>query len=71
MVDRPAMSTPLHVLARNMRMRAEEIRALAEDTHDEEPKRIMPGIAADYEKLVEWAEKGSEPSFVLRKQLRR
>jgi hypothetical protein len=61
----------LSILARNMRMRAEEIRTLAEDMHDDEPKMIMLRIAADYEKLVEWAEKGSEPSFVLRQQLRR
>jgi hypothetical protein len=60
----------LSILARNMRMRAEEIRTLAEEMHDDEPKRIMLRIAADYEKLVEWAEKGSEPSFVPRQQLR-
>jgi hypothetical protein len=54
-----------------MRMRAEEIRTLAEDMHDDEPKMIMLRIATDYEKLVEWAEKGSEPSFILRQQLRR
>jgi hypothetical protein len=42
-------------------MRAEEIRALAEEMHDDEPKTIMLRIAADYEKLVEWAENGSEP----------
>jgi ABC-type phosphate/phosphonate transport system substrate-binding protein len=42
-------------------MRAEEIRTLAEDMHDDEPKAIMLRIAADYEKLVEWAENGSDP----------
>ena len=60
----------LSILARNMRMRAEEIRTLAEEMHDDEPKRIMLRIAADYEKLVEWAEKGSVLSPIPRKQLR-
>jgi hypothetical protein len=58
----PAMPTPLHILTRNMRMRAEEIRALADEMHDDQPKAIMRRIAAEYEKLVEWAEKGSDPS---------
>jgi hypothetical protein len=52
-------------------MRAEEIRTPAEEMRDDEPKAIMLRIAADYEKLVEWAERGSEPSFILRQQLRR
>lgn len=52
----------LSILARNMRMRAEEIRTLAEDMSDNEPKAIMNRIAADYERLVEWAEKSSAPS---------
>ena len=37
-------------------------RALAEEMHDDEPKSIMLRTAADYEKLVEWAEEGSDPS---------
>jgi hypothetical protein len=61
----------LFILARSMRMRAEEIRTLAEDMHYDEPKAIMLRIASDYEKLVEWAEKGSEPSPISRQQLRR
>jgi hypothetical protein len=55
------MPISLSILARNMRMRAEEIRTLAEDMHADEPKAIMLRIAADYEKLVEWAENGSDP----------
>jgi hypothetical protein len=56
-----SMPKSLSILAQNMRMRAEEIRALAEEMHDDEPKAIMLRIASDYEKLVEWAEKGSDP----------
>jgi hypothetical protein len=52
-------ATSLSVLARNMRMRAEEIRTLADDMSYNEPKAIMNRIAADYERLVEWAEKSS------------
>jgi hypothetical protein len=58
----PAMPPSLPTLARNMRMRAEEIRTLAEEISHDEPKAIMLRIASDYEKLVEWAEKGSDPS---------
>jgi hypothetical protein len=57
-----SMPKSLSILAQNMRMRAEEIRALAEEMHDDEPKAIMLRIASDYEKLVEWAEKGSDAS---------
>jgi hypothetical protein len=58
------MLTSLSILAQNMRMGAEEIRALAEEMHDDEPKAIMLRIASDYEKLIEWAEKGSNPSLL-------
>jgi hypothetical protein len=40
------------------RMRAVEIRALADDVNETEPKAIMLRIAVDYDRLAEWAEKG-------------
>jgi hypothetical protein len=43
--------------ARMWRMRAAEIRALAEDMRETEPKAIMLRIADDYDRLAEWAEK--------------
>jgi hypothetical protein len=45
--------------ARTWRMRAEEIRALAGEMREREPKAIMLRIAEDYEKLAAWAEKSS------------
>jgi len=47
--------------ANNWRMRAEETRAIAEEMKEAEPKAIMLRIAADYEKLAEWAEENSIP----------
>jgi hypothetical protein len=45
--------------ARTWRMRAEEIRALADEMRAPEPKALMLRIAEDYEKLAAWAEKSS------------
>ena len=41
------------------RMRAVEIRALADDVNETEPKATMLRIAVDYDRLAEWAEKGA------------
>jgi hypothetical protein len=38
-------------------MRAAEARAHADELNEPEPKAIMLRIAADYEKVAEWAEK--------------
>ena len=38
-------------------MRAEEIRALANEMKEAEPKAILRRIAEDYKKLAEWVEK--------------
>jgi len=40
-------------------MRAAETRGRADEMTAVEPKAIMLRIAADYEKLAEWAEKNS------------
>jgi len=42
-------------------MRAAEGRARAYEMKEAEPKEIMLRIAADYEKLADWAEKNSVP----------
>src|SRR5262252_1984338 len=52
--------------ARMWRMRAEEVRALAEDMKETEPKAIMLRIADDYDRLAEWAEKGLSGSPIFR-----
>jgi hypothetical protein len=45
--------------ARMWRMRAAETRALADEMEETEPKAMMLRIAADYDRLAEWAEKNS------------
>jgi len=47
--------------ARMWRMRAAQTRAIADEMQEAEPKAIMLRIAADYEKVAEWAEKNSIP----------
>jgi hypothetical protein len=42
-------------------MRAAETYAIADEMKEAEPKAIMHRIAADYERLAEWAEKNSVP----------
>jgi hypothetical protein len=51
--------------ARMWRMRAAEIRALADDMNETEPKAIMLRIADDYDRLAEWGERVYQvrPSF--------
>jgi hypothetical protein len=51
------MASPAWNSARTWRMRAEEIRTLASEMKEAEPKSIMLRIAEDYEKLAAWAEK--------------
>jgi hypothetical protein len=53
--------------ARTWRMRAEEIRTLASDMKEAEPKAIMLRIAEDYERLAGWAEKISSGSHIIRR----
>ena len=53
--------------ARMWRMRAAEVRALAEDMKETEPKAIMLRIADDYDRLAEWAEKGLSGSPIFRR----
>ena len=49
------------------RMRAAEVRALADDMMETEPKAIMLRIADDYDRLAEWAEKGLSGSPIFRR----
>jgi hypothetical protein len=42
-------------------MRAAETRARADEMKEIEPKSILLRIAADYERVAEWAERNSVP----------
>jgi hypothetical protein len=42
-------------------MRGAQTQARADEMKEPEPKAIMLRIAADYERLAEWAEKNSIP----------
>ena len=57
-------------LARECQMRAAETRARAEEIKEIEPKAIMLRIAADYERLAEWAEKNSVPWWDKKRSVR-
>jgi hypothetical protein len=46
--------------ARTWRMRAEEIRNLANEMREAEPKAIMLRIADDFEKLAVWSEHNAQ-----------
>jgi len=61
------MSTAAWLDARMWRMRTAEIRALADDMNETEPKAIMLRIADDYDRLAKWAEKGLSGSPIFRR----
>ncbi len=61
------MTSPQWYSARTWHMRAEEIRTLAAEMKEAEPKAIMLRIAADYERLAEWAEKNPSGSHIIRR----
>jgi len=61
------MSTATWLDARMWRMRTAEIRALADDMNETEPKAIMLRIADDYDRLAKRAEKGLSGSPIFRR----
>ena len=62
-------SSSWYARAREWRMRAEENPALTDEMKETEPKGMMLRIAAEYEKLAEWAEQNST-TFWLEKRKR-
>ena len=61
-------NTSHYLDARAWRMRADEVRAHADEMKEAEPKAIMLRIAADYEKLADWAEKNSTPFWLAKRE---
>ena len=61
-------NTSHYLDARAWRMRADEVRAHADEMKEAEPKAIMLRIAADYERLADWAEKNSTPFWLEKRE---
>jgi hypothetical protein len=61
-------NTSYYLAARGWRMRAEEVLAHADEMKEAEPKAIMLRIAADYERLDDWAEKNSTPFWLAKRE---
>ena len=57
-------NTSYYLDARTWRMRAEEVRAHADEMKAVEPKAIMLRIGADYEELAKWAEENKLSTLV-------
>ena len=57
------MTSATRIDARTCHLRAIQIRALAEEMTEAEPKAIMLRIADDYDRLAQWHEKNALPIF--------
>jgi hypothetical protein len=51
--------------ASHWRMRAEEMRTIAEETHDPTPRAMMLRIAADYDRLAKRADDQTAPDSMM------
>jgi hypothetical protein len=56
-------NSPSLLNARNWRLRGLQMRTLADETEDNEPKVIMLRIANDYDRLADWAQKNALQFF--------